>query len=95
MALSIAIGYIMHKLTEMQKRQRISLATSVELIIQAQQAVMAATIAAMVASTSSNSSKIDCIRTDQIRIIKTIDNITVEHKKDFIPIGNEFFFRVY
>ncbi len=56
MALSIAIGYIMHKLTESAEEESVSLATSVELIIQAQQAVMAATIAAMVASTSSNSS---------------------------------------
>ncbi len=56
MALSIAIGYIMHKLTESAEEASVSLATSVELIIQAQQAVMAATIAAMVASTSSNSS---------------------------------------
>ena len=52
MALSIAIGYIMHKLTESAEEASVSLATSVELIIQAQQAVMAATIAAMVASTS-------------------------------------------
>ncbi len=55
MALSIAIGYIMHKLTESAEAECVSLATSVELIIQAQQAVMAATIAAMVASTSANS----------------------------------------
>lgn len=55
MALSIAIGYIMHKLTESAEAESVSLATSVELIIQAQQAVMAATIAAMVASTSANS----------------------------------------
>jgi hypothetical protein len=56
MALSIAIGYIMHKLTESAEEESVSIATSLELIIQAQQAVMAATIAAMVASTSSNSS---------------------------------------
>ena len=56
MALSIAIGYVMHELTEKGETANISLATSVELIIQAQQAVMAATIAAMAASTSTNSS---------------------------------------
>lgn len=56
MALSIAIGYIMHKLTESAEEASIRLATSVELIIQAQQAVMAATIAAMVASSAANSS---------------------------------------
>lgn len=56
MALSIAIGYVMHELAENGEAASISLATSVELIIQAQQAVMAATIAAMAASTSTNSS---------------------------------------
>ncbi|HJF33640.1 MAG TPA: DUF4003 domain-containing protein [Sporosarcina psychrophila] len=56
MALSIAIGYIMHQLTESAEAASVSLATSVELIIQAQQAVMAATIAAMVASSSASSS---------------------------------------
>ncbi len=56
MALSIAIGYIMHKLTESAEAASVSLATSVELIIQAQQAIMAATIAAMVASSTSSSS---------------------------------------
>ncbi|MER2089493.1 MAG: DUF4003 family protein, partial [Sporosarcina sp.] len=56
MALSIAIGYIMHELTESAEAASVSLATSVELIIQAQQAVMAATIAAMVASSTANSS---------------------------------------
>ncbi|KAA0948775.1 DUF4003 family protein [Sporosarcina sp. ANT_H38] len=56
MALSIAIGYIMHKLTESAEEASVSLATSVELIIQAQQAVMAATIAAIVASSSDSSS---------------------------------------
>lgn len=56
MALSIAIGYVMHELAENGETANISLATSVELIIQAQQAVMAATIAAMAASTSTNSS---------------------------------------
>ena len=49
MALSIAIGYIMHKLTESAEEASVSLPTSVELILQAQQAMMAATIAAMVA----------------------------------------------
>ncbi|NYF25603.1 DUF4003 family protein [Sporosarcina sp. JAI121] len=56
MALSIAIGYIMHELTESAEAASVSLATSIELIIQAQQAVMAATIAAMVASSTANSS---------------------------------------
>jgi hypothetical protein len=56
MALSIAIGYIMYKLTESAEEASVSLATSVGLIIQAQQAVMAATIAAMVASSSASSS---------------------------------------
>lgn len=56
MALSIAIGYVMHELTEKGEAANISLATSVKLIIQAQQAVMAATIAATAASTSTNSS---------------------------------------
>ena len=56
MALSIAIGYVMHALTESGEATNVSLATSIELMIQAQQAVMAATIAAMAASTSTNSS---------------------------------------
>lgn len=56
MALSMAIGYVMHDLTENGEAANVSLATSIELIIQAQQAVMAATIAAMAASTSTNSS---------------------------------------
>ncbi|CAM3190845.1 DUF4003 domain-containing protein [Filibacter tadaridae] len=56
MALSIGIGYVMHELTENAEQASISLATSVELILQAQQAVMAATIAAMAASSASNSS---------------------------------------
>lgn len=55
MALSIGIGYIMHMLTENAEEATISLATSVELIVQAQQAIMAATIAAMAASTSIDS----------------------------------------
>ncbi|WP_342513767.1 DUF4003 family protein [Sporosarcina sp. FSL K6-1522] len=55
MALSIAVGYIMHQLTENAEETSISLATSVELILQAQQAVMAATIAAMAASSSASS----------------------------------------
>ena len=55
MALSIGIGYIMHKLTENAEEATISLSTSVELIVQAQQAIMAATIAAMAATTSTNS----------------------------------------
>ena len=54
MALSIGIGYSMHKLTESVEEASVSLATSVELILQAQQAVMAATIAAMVAATAAN-----------------------------------------
>jgi len=56
MALSIAIGYVMHELTENMEEACVSLATSVELIMQAQQAIMAATIAAMAASQASNSS---------------------------------------
>lgn len=54
MALSIGIGYIMHELTENMEKATISLATSVELILQAQQAVMAATIAAMAASSANS-----------------------------------------
>lgn len=56
MALSIGIGYSMHTLTENVGEANISLATSVELILQAQQAVMAATIAAMAASSAASSS---------------------------------------
>ncbi len=55
MALSIGIGYIMHELTASAEETNVSLATSVELILQAQQAVMAATIAAVVASSSVSS----------------------------------------
>lgn len=56
MALSIAMGYVMHMLTENGEAANVSFATSIELIIQAQQAVMAATIAAMAASSATNSS---------------------------------------
>ena len=55
MALSIGIGYSMHALTENVEEATVSLATSVELILQAQQAVMAATMAAMAASSAANS----------------------------------------
>ena len=55
MALSIGIGYSMHELTENVEEGTVSLATSVELILQAQQAVMAATMAAMAASSAANS----------------------------------------
>ena len=55
MALSIGIGYVMHELSESGDMANVSLATSVELILQAQQAIMAATIAAMAASSASNS----------------------------------------
>ncbi|WP_203248349.1 DUF4003 family protein [Sporosarcina beigongshangi] len=55
MALSIGIGYSMHELTENVDEAMVSLATSVELILQAQQAVMAATMAAMAASSATNS----------------------------------------
>ena len=56
MALSIGIGYVMHELTENGEEANVSLSDSVELIVQAQQAVMAATIAAMAASSAANSS---------------------------------------
>lgn len=56
MALSIAIGYVLNELIESQKMLSISLATSTELIIQAQQAIMAATIAAMASAAATNSS---------------------------------------
>lgn len=56
MALSIAIGYIMQELTDSVQETGVSLVASVELILQAQQAVMAATIAAMAASSATNSS---------------------------------------
>jgi Protein of unknown function (DUF4003) len=55
MALSIGIGYSMHELAETVEEANISLTTSVELILQAQQAVMAATISAMAASSAANS----------------------------------------
>ena len=50
MALSIAIGYVMQGLTDKMEETGVSLIASVELILQAQQAVMAATIAAIAAS---------------------------------------------
>ncbi|MCZ2259085.1 DUF4003 family protein [Sporosarcina sp. G11-34] len=56
MALSIAIGYVMQELTDMMEETGVSLVASVEMILQAQQAVMAATIAAMAASSATNSS---------------------------------------
>lgn len=56
MALSIAIGYVLNELIENKELLSVSLATSTELIIQAQQAIMAATIAAMASSAATNSS---------------------------------------
>ncbi|QBQ06633.1 DUF4003 family protein [Sporosarcina pasteurii] len=56
MALSIAIGYVLNEIIENQTTLSVSLATSTELIIQAQQAIMAATIAAMASSAATNSS---------------------------------------
>ncbi|MFS0575673.1 DUF4003 family protein [Sporosarcina sp. 179-K 3D1 HS] len=58
MALSIGVGYVMHKLVDPVRVEEtsVSLVTSIELIIQAQQAVMAATIAVMAASSASSSS---------------------------------------
>lgn len=56
MALSVAIGYIMHRLTESADQVSVSLAASVEMILQAQQAVMAATVAAVAASSAATSS---------------------------------------
>jgi len=55
MALSFGIGYVMHEIAERGDMAFIHMATSVELIIQAQQAIMAATIAAMAASSAGNS----------------------------------------
>lgn len=55
MALSLGTGYIMHKLVNNAEETSISLATSVQMILQAQQAVMAATMAAMAASSASGS----------------------------------------
>jgi len=56
MALSVAIGYVMHRLTERADHVSVSLAASVEMILRAQQAVMAATVAAVVASSAASSS---------------------------------------
>lgn len=53
MALSIAIGYYMNTLVDNVEDVSISFATSVDLILQAQQAIMAATMAAMVSTTNS------------------------------------------
>jgi hypothetical protein len=55
MALSLGIGYVIHELVGSADEAIVSLATSVEVLIQAQQAVMAATIAAMAASSSASS----------------------------------------
>ena len=55
MALSLGIGYVIHELVGSAEEAIVSLATSVELLIQAQEAVMAATIAAMAASSSESS----------------------------------------
>ena len=55
MALSIAIGYVMHGLTEHGDKITSSFVTSVDLVLQAQQAIMAATIAAMAASSTASS----------------------------------------
>lgn len=56
MALSVAIGHVMHHLTENGQQMSVSMAASVEMILQAQQAVMAATVAAVVASSATSSS---------------------------------------
>lgn len=56
MALSIAIGWVLHELVEHEKTISVSLATTTELIIQAQQAIMATTIAAMASVSATNSS---------------------------------------
>lgn len=56
MALSVAIGYIAYQSTESPVQMSVSLAASIEMILQAQQAVMAATVAAVVASSATNSS---------------------------------------
>ncbi|MBD7984063.1 DUF4003 family protein [Sporosarcina sp. Sa2YVA2] len=56
MALSVAIGHITHHLTENGQQMSVSMAASVEMILQAQQAVMAATVAAVVASSATSSS---------------------------------------
>jgi len=54
MALSIAIGYVLHDLIEIME-ENVDLATSVELILQTQQAIMSATIAAISASSTASS----------------------------------------
>lgn len=56
MALSVAIGCIVHEMTEKMDLTTVSLAASIELVLQAQQAVMAATIAvaATTAATTTN-----------------------------------------
>lgn len=56
MALSIAIGMVLHQLTEAADQIGVSLAASVDMILQAQQAVMAATVAAVAASSTASSS---------------------------------------
>lgn len=56
MALSVAIGHVMHRMTERADQVSVSLAASVEMILQAQQAVMAATVAAVAASSAASSS---------------------------------------
>lgn len=56
MALSVAIGHVMHRLTERADQVSVSLAASVEMILRAQQAVMAATVAAVAASSAASSS---------------------------------------
>lgn len=55
MALSLGIGYVIHDLVGSAEETIVSLATSVELLVQAQEAVMAATIAAMAASATASS----------------------------------------
>ena len=55
MALSLGIGYVIHELVGSAEEAIVSLATSVELLIQAQEAVMAATIASMATSASESS----------------------------------------
>lgn len=56
MALSVAIGNVMHQMTERADQVSVSLAASVEMILRAQQAVMAATVAAVAASSATSSS---------------------------------------
>ncbi|MDW0116605.1 DUF4003 family protein [Sporosarcina thermotolerans] len=58
MALSLACGIMLHHLTESANQVGVSMATSFEMVLQAQQAVMAVTVASVAISSATSSSDV-------------------------------------